>query len=128
MFQTDDLLNRANAIGQKLLTGSYIESYGVRHQLYFVDFKNDSFESRLIFDTDLKISPVLDNNKFTSSEQILIAMDRTNLHQVLSAECTDLSTLIIRFDGGISVSLAGDPIDQIQRSLGKSPLIPVSPK
>ena len=39
-------------------------------------------------------------------------MDKANQHQVTSVECTDLSTLIIQFDGVITLSFAGDPGDQ----------------
>ena len=73
MVRTDNVLY-ANAIVQKLLLGSYIESYGISHQVYFIDFRNDSSESRLVFDTDLQISPALDNDKLTISEQILISI------------------------------------------------------
>lgn len=112
MVQTDNVLNRANSILKKLLIGSYIESYGVSHQVYFIDFRNDSSESKLEFETDLQISPALVAKNLTKSEQTLISMDKANLRQVTSVECNNLANLIIQFDGGISLSLVGDPNGQ----------------
>lgn len=104
----------ANALLQKALLGAAVESFGLWHQVHFLEFRdNDPEDHVLSIDTDMKSNVLFDEALgLTEDEKRLLVFHRINLHYVTRVACDDKANLFLEFDNGVHLRFAGAPQEE----------------
>jgi hypothetical protein len=104
----------ANRYLQQALGKAAVESFGLSHQVLFLEFRDDSpadhwlsieteMTSNVAFDPALGLSP---------EEQMLLLFHRVNLRLVIRVACDDEANLLLEFDNGVHLRFAGSPREE----------------
>ena len=101
----------ANALLQKALLGAAVESFGLSHQIPFLEFRDSVPEDHtLSIETDLTSNVDFDPALgLTADEKMLLVFNRVNLRYVTRVACDDHANLFLEFDNGVHLRFAGTP-------------------
>ena len=107
----DSLLESVNSLLTFLLSNSYIESFGVRNQINFIEFRNERQENIFLsIDTDVSLLPEVDRFfGLDEQEKILLIFNQANLKPVTEVWASENSDLHIVFDNKLHLIASGNP-------------------
>jgi hypothetical protein len=106
------ITKEANKIVQSLLINSSVESFGLLHQMYFMEFRNSFGEDiHLSIDSEIVLLPNLNIDNITENEYKLLCFNKLNLLKVTDINCTASSDLEIYFDSYL-LKIIGVPSDK----------------
>jgi hypothetical protein len=99
----------ANLLLQRALIRSAVESFGLSHQTYFLEFRDDETEDHMLsIATDMTATVVFDEALgLTADERLLLVFNRVNLRTVTRVACDDAANLSLDFDNGVQLRFAG---------------------
>lgn len=99
----------ANLLLQRALGRSAVESFGLSHQIHFLEFRDDEPNDHVLsIDTDMSSNVSFDGDPgFTADEQRLLVFNRINLRTVTRVVCDDEANLFLDFDNGVQFRFAG---------------------
>ena len=103
----------ANLLLQRALGRSAVESFGLSHQIHFLEFRDTGPDDHLLsVDTEMTTN-VGFNEAFglTADERLLLVFNRVNLRGVTRVACDDEANLFIDFDNGVHLRFAGTSVD-----------------
>ncbi|HEX8659681.1 MAG TPA: hypothetical protein VF690_19215 [Hymenobacter sp.] len=100
-----------NALLQKALLGAAVESFGLSHQIPYLEFRDSGPDDyTLLLETDLisnvSFDPALG---LTADEKLLPVFNQVNLRYVTRVACDDHANLFLEFDNGVHLRFAGTP-------------------
>lgn len=103
----------ANLLLQRALGRSAVESFGLSHQIHFLEFRDDQPEDHLLsIDTDMTSNIGFDEALgLTADERRLLVFNRVNLRSVTRVACDDEANLFLDFDNGVHLRFAGTSAD-----------------
>lgn len=104
----------ANKLIKELISNAAVESFGLSHQVLFLEFR-DNFhgDSILSIETDIKSNQKFDEKlNLTEDEKILLLFNRINLCNVVDVQCDDEANLTVAFDNGVQLHFSGRPLDK----------------
>ncbi|WP_400190737.1 hypothetical protein [Hymenobacter sp. B81] len=111
----EESLAAANALCQSILLNSYVESYGVSHQVPFIEFRQDGKpDAWLSIDTRLSLGPYENPQGMTTDELVLLYMHQINLQRVTAVGCSAQADLQLQFENGLMLTLHGDAADTVE--------------
>jgi hypothetical protein len=101
----------ANALLQQALLGAAVESFGLSHQIPILEFRDDGPADHLLsIDTEMtsnvRFDPAIG---LTEEEKMMLVFSRVNLRYVTRVACDDHANLLLEFDNGVHLRLAGAP-------------------
>ncbi|WP_135436828.1 hypothetical protein [Hymenobacter fodinae] len=104
----------ANKLLQQALASAAVESFGLAHQMPFLEFRDGGSEDHtLSIDTEVESNIVFEEALgLTQEEKLLLLFNRVNLRLVTHIECDDLANLVIDFDNGVQLRFAGSPKEE----------------
>lgn len=107
----DPVTSAATKLLQQTLTGAAVESFGLAHQFPYLEFRDDSpADHVLTLDTEVTsnvtFAPALG---LTPQEQLLLLFNRVNLRYVTQVACDEQANLLLAFDNGVQLRVAGSP-------------------
>jgi hypothetical protein len=83
----------ANLLLQRALCRSTVESFGLSHQIHFLEFRDDEALG------------------LTADERRLLVFNRVNLRNVTRVACDDEVNLFLDFDNGAQLRFAGTLVE-----------------
>ncbi|OGX87959.1 hypothetical protein [Hymenobacter coccineus] len=103
----------ANLLLQRALARSAVESFGLSHQIHFLEFRDDGPEDHVLsIDTDMTSNVGFDEALgLTADERLLLVFNRVNLRNVTRVACDDEANLFLDFDNGVQLRFAGTSLD-----------------
>lgn len=103
----------ANLLLQRALGRSAVESFGLSHQIHFLEFRDDGpADHMLSIDTDMTSNIGFDEALgLTAEERLLLVFNRINLRNVTRVTCDDEANLFLDFDNGVQLRFAGTSVD-----------------
>lgn len=103
----------ANLLLQRALGHSAVESFGLSHQIHFLEFRDDEpSDHTLSIDTDMTSNVGFDEGfGLTADERLLLVFNRVNLRYVTRVACDDEANLFLDFDNGVQLRFAGTSAD-----------------
>lgn len=104
-------LQVVNNILEDLLINYCVESFGIIHQVMFIDFIKDDDEVRLSFDCFIRISEFEKKLDMSEIEHAFICMLRVNLLKIESVKCNLSGELSLVFHDQTSITFLPDPND-----------------
>ena len=101
----------ANILLQKALGRAAVESFGLSHQVHYLEFRDDGPDDHILsIDTEMSSNVVFDEAMgLTEEEKMLLLFNRVNLRFVTHVSCDDRANLFLEFDSGIQLKFAGKP-------------------
>ena len=104
----------ANAILNRELLGTAVESFGLSHQFLYIEFRDDTPEDHtLSMDTEVVSDKLdLDCSGLSEDERALILFSRVNSQRIVRIQCNDAGTLTIDFANGRNLIFSGVPTDK----------------
>jgi hypothetical protein len=107
------VVEEANNILKLMLTNTCVESFGLLHQLYFIEFRNEKGEDILLtMDSEVNIFPNLTIKGLDEDEYKLLCLKRLNLLKVIEVNCNFNSDLEFCFEGNLTFKILGSPEDK----------------
>ncbi|UOQ55028.1 hypothetical protein [Hymenobacter cellulosivorans] len=111
---SDKVTAAANRIIQNLLLNTNVESFGILHQMPFIEFRNEhGSDMHLTFDSKVLFSPTY-QGEVSDEDRMLIGMNSLNLKKVTKAQCNDAADLEIYFEGGAWLKISGSSKDRYE--------------
>ena len=115
----------ANTLLQTVLSKAWVESFGLSHQFFFLEFRDDAGEDhQLNIDTEVTSNYCWDERSTLSEEErVLLLFNKVNLKRVVHVACDDEANLVLRFENDIELRLAGLPAQELAEpwTLGNTP-------
>lgn len=112
----DAATSSANALLRRVLQGAAVESFGLAHQIPYLEFRDDEPADHV-----LSIQTTVTSNiefaealGLTADEQLLLLFSRVNLCLVTQVECDEHANLLLAFDNGVELRLAGNPVEEYE--------------
>lgn len=112
----DAATSSANALLRRALEGAAVESFGLAHQIPYLEFRDDESADHV-----LSIQTTVTSNiefaetlGLTADEQLLLLFNRVNLRQVTRVDCDEHANLLLVFDNGVQLWLAGNPAEEYE--------------
>jgi hypothetical protein len=104
----------ANRCLQQALGQAAVESFGLSHQVHFLEFRDaGTADHYLSIDTDLTANVAFDPALGLSpEEQMLLVFHRVNLCRATRVACDDEANLFLEFDNGVHLRFAGRPREE----------------
>lgn len=101
----------ANELLQRALRNAAVESFGLVHQIPYLEFRDDQTEDHVLsIQTDVTSNIVFEGKLgLTEEEKLLLLFNRVNLRSVTRIECDEHANLVIAFDNGVQLRFAGSP-------------------
>jgi hypothetical protein len=103
-----------NEILAQHLLGACVESYGLTHQFLTLTFRDTHTDDHTLWiDTEV-ISNYHDFDDFPIDDtaKALLLFNKVNLKRITDIRCDDQSTLEVRFETGVTLTLSGTPADK----------------
>ncbi|OUJ73065.1 hypothetical protein [Hymenobacter crusticola] len=101
----------ANRVARTLLIGTSVESFGVSHQIPFIEFRNSQGEDiYLSIQANMLFHP-RPQEHLSVEEQMLLGMNSVNLKKVIDAFCLESSDLEVHFEDGSWFQVSGTSDD-----------------
>ncbi|WP_019949526.1 hypothetical protein [Hymenobacter aerophilus] len=102
----------ANLLLQRALSRSAIESFGLSHQIHFLEFRDDEPNDHVLsIDTNMTSNVGFnDALGLTADERLLLVFNRVNLRCVIRVACDDKANLFLDFDNGVHIRFAGTSV------------------
>lgn len=103
----------ANLLLQRALGRSAVESFGLSHQIHFLEFRDDEANDHMLsIDTNMTSNVDLGEALgLTADERLLLVFNRINLRYVTRATCDGEANLFLEFDNGVYLRFAGTSVD-----------------
>ncbi|WP_044000360.1 hypothetical protein [Hymenobacter swuensis] len=115
----------ANTFLHKVLHKAFVESFGLSHQFFFLEFRDEAGEDHLLnIDTEVTSNYEWDESwGLTEEERVLVLFNKVNLKYLTYIACDDETNLVLRFENGIVVRLNGSTAHGYPEpwTLGNSP-------
>jgi hypothetical protein len=104
----------ANKLLQQALGSAAVESFGLSHQIPYLEFRADGPEDHVLsIDTEVESNIVFEDMLgLTQEEKMLLLFNRVNLRFVTHIACDDHANLIIGFDNGVQLRFTGSPKEE----------------
>jgi hypothetical protein len=104
----------ANKLLQQALGGAAVESFGLSHQIPFLEFRDDGPQDHVLsIDTEVESNIVFEDILgLTKEEKMLLLFNRVNLRFVTRIACDDDANLVIGFDNGMQLRFTGSPKEE----------------
>jgi hypothetical protein len=104
----------ANKLLQQALGSATVESFGLSHQIPFLEFRADGPEDHVLsIDTEVESNIVFaDMLGLTQEEKMLLLFNRVNLRFVTHIACDDHANLVVGFDNGVQLRFTGSPKEE----------------
>lgn len=104
----------ANKLIKKKIGNAAVESFGISHQVMFLEFRDDFREDHILsIETDMESNFEFDaKSDLTEIDKALILFNRVNLCNVVNINCDDRANLVVEFDNGIRLHFSGSPRDK----------------
>ncbi|MGI4736421.1 MAG: hypothetical protein ACRYG7_14685 [Janthinobacterium lividum] len=104
----------ANKLLQQALGSAAVESFGLSHQILFLELRADGPEDHILsIDTEVESNIVFEDVlRLTKEEKMLLLFNRVNLCFVTHIACDDHANLVIEFDNGVQLRFAGSPQEE----------------
>lgn len=104
----------ANTLLQQALGSAAVESFGLSHQILFLEFRDDGPEDHVLsIDTEVESNIVFEDILgLTKEEKTLLLFNRVNLRFVTRIACDDDANLVIEFDNGVHLRFTGSPKEE----------------
>jgi hypothetical protein len=101
----------ANVLLQQALGKAAVESFGLWHQVPFLEFRDNGPDDHwLSIETEMTSNVLFDESLGLSEEEkMLLVFHRVNLRYVTYVACDDQANLFIEFDNGVHLRFAGSP-------------------
>ena len=109
---TDVFFQNLNRIISELIVDGYIESFGIWHQVFFIDFDFNGEANRLSFNCFTRINQKDKQLDMTEAEHTLLCLYKIKSLRALEANCNDRGELHIKFDDNIHFQLIPNPLDE----------------
>lgn len=102
----------ANLLLQRVLGRSAVESFGLSHQIHFLEFRDTATDDHVLsLDTDMVSNVRFDEALgLTADERLLLVFNRINLRYVTRVTCDDKANLFLDFDNGVHIRFAGTSV------------------
>jgi hypothetical protein len=104
-------MEAANRIVRTLLIGTNVESFGVRHQIPFIEFRNSKGSDMYLSIQSGMLFHPRSQEHLSVEEQILLGMNCINLKKVVDAFCSESSDLEVHFADGSWFQVSGTSED-----------------
>ena len=107
----DSAITLANTVLQRALRNATVESFGLAHQIPYLEFRDNQTEDHVLsIQTDVTSNIVFEKALgLTDEEKLLLLFNRVNLCSVTCIECDEHANLVIVFDNGVQLRFAGNP-------------------
>ncbi len=112
IFSNEEVIGYVNNIISKLLVGASVESYGILHQMRFIDFRNPQGDIRIIIDSELEIFPEINIEGLTIEQKDLLILNQVNLKQIKKVECSVFADIVFTYTDETVLKISGTPIDE----------------
>lgn len=110
----DSATTLANLLLQRALRNAAVESFGLAHQIPYLEFRDDQAEDHVVsIQTDVTSNIVFEHAlELTEAEKLLLLFNRVNLCAVTRIACDEQANLVIAFNNGVELRLAGSPEEE----------------
>ncbi|QIL77147.1 hypothetical protein [Hymenobacter sp. HDW8] len=109
-----EVVEIANRIVNALLLNSSVESFGISHQVPFIEFRNDrAGDVQLYFDSDIKFSSEREVD-LSEEERLLVGMNSINLKLITATYCNEFADLQVFFEDGSWFKINGASKDEYE--------------
>jgi hypothetical protein len=106
--------SEARQILEEFILHACTESFGISHQVSFIEFRNGGRDVTLSIESPIGLIP--DNDLKTlnlpKAEYELLCFQKVNLQQVVKIELKDNNDLLLHFANGRALFVEGAPVDR----------------
>jgi hypothetical protein len=108
---TDSSTTLANTLLRRALGSAAVESFGIAHQIPYLEFRDERAEDHVLsIDTAVSSNVMfIEALELTEQEKLLLLFNRVNLRSVAHVACDEHANLVLEFDNGVHLRFAGNP-------------------